>query len=74
MISMKRHEEMAEEFQKAWNSHEKAALALLFCEDATFVNRFGHYVRGVQEIVSSMRRFTRQSTAIPRWRMRSLLR
>jgi len=29
-----------------------AALASLFCEDATFVNRFGHYVRGVQEIVS----------------------
>jgi uncharacterized protein (TIGR02246 family) len=28
------------------------ALAALFCEDATFVNRFGHYVRGVQEIVS----------------------
>jgi uncharacterized protein (TIGR02246 family) len=49
---MKRPEEMAEEFQKAWNSHEMAALASLFCEDATFVNRFGHYVRGVQEIVS----------------------
>ena len=29
-----------------------AALASLFCEDATFVNRFGHYVRGVQEIVA----------------------
>lgn len=29
-----------------------AALASLFCEDAAFVNRFGHYVRGVQEIVS----------------------
>jgi len=52
MISMKRPEEMAEEFQKAWNSHKMAALASLFCEDATFVNRFGHYVRGVQEIVS----------------------
>jgi uncharacterized protein (TIGR02246 family) len=49
---MKRPEEIAEEFQKAWNSHEMAALALLFCEDATFINRFGHYVRGVQEIVS----------------------
>lgn len=52
MISMKRPEEVAEELQKAWNSHEMAGLALLFCEDATFVNRFGHYVRGVQEIVS----------------------
>jgi uncharacterized protein (TIGR02246 family) len=49
---MKRPEEIAEEFQKAWNSHDMAALASLFCEDATFVNRFGHYVRGVQEIVS----------------------
>jgi len=29
-----------------------AALASLFCEDATFINRFGHYVRGVQEIVA----------------------
>ena len=29
-----------------------AALAALFCQDATFVNRFGHYVRGVQEIVA----------------------
>jgi uncharacterized protein (TIGR02246 family) len=52
MISMKEPEEIAEEFQKAWNSHDMAALASLFCEDATFVNRFGHYVRGVQEIVS----------------------
>lgn len=49
---MKRPEDIAEEFQKAWNSHEIAELAALFCEDATFVNRFGHYVRGVQEIVA----------------------
>jgi uncharacterized protein (TIGR02246 family) len=52
ILSMKRPEEIAEEFQKAWNGHDMAALASLFCEDATFVNRFGHYVRGVQEIVS----------------------
>ena len=49
---MKRPEEIAQEVQKAWNSHEMAALASLFCEDVTCVNRFGHYVRGVQEIVS----------------------
>jgi uncharacterized protein (TIGR02246 family) len=49
---MRRPEDVAESFQKAWNSHDMAAIALLFCEDATFVNRFGHYVRGVQEIVS----------------------
>lgn len=52
IIQMRRPEDIAEEFQKAWNSHEMAALAALFCEDATFVNRFGHYVRGVQEIVA----------------------
>ena len=28
------------------------ALGSLFEEDATFVNRFGHYVRGVGEIVA----------------------
>ena len=49
---MRRPEEVAVAFQKAWNSHEMVALASLFCEDASFVNRFGHYVRGVQEIVS----------------------
>ncbi len=49
---MKRPEEIADEFQKAWNSHDMAAIGSLFCEDATLVNRFGHYVRGVQEIVS----------------------
>jgi uncharacterized protein (TIGR02246 family) len=52
MIQMRRPEDIAEEFQRAWNSHEMAALAALFCEDATFVNRFGHYVRGVPEIVA----------------------
>jgi uncharacterized protein (TIGR02246 family) len=49
---MKRPEDIAEELQRAWNRHDMEALAALFCEDATFVNRFGHYVRGVQEIVA----------------------
>lgn len=52
MISMQRPEDIAKAFQEAWNSHEMSALASLFCEDAAFVNRFGHYVRGVLEIVS----------------------
>ena len=39
-------------FQSAWNSHDMSAFASLFEEQATFVNRFGHYVRGVDEIVS----------------------
>ncbi|MDF8361666.1 SgcJ/EcaC family oxidoreductase [Achromobacter anxifer] len=38
-------------FQAAWNAHDMQALGALFHEDATFVNRFGHYVRGVDEIV-----------------------
>ena len=29
-----------------------AALGALFDKDATFVNRFGHYVRGIDEIVA----------------------
>lgn len=52
MVQMRRPEDIAEEFQKVWNSHDMAALASLFCEDATFVNRFGHYVHGVQAIIS----------------------
>ncbi len=38
-------------FQAAWNAHDMAALGALFHPDATFVNRFGHYVRGLDEIV-----------------------
>jgi uncharacterized protein (TIGR02246 family) len=39
-------------FQAAWNAHDMSALGDLFHPDATFVNRFGHYVRGVGEIVA----------------------
>lgn len=39
-------------FQTAWNTHDMGALGGLFDEAATFVNRFGHYVRGVDEIVA----------------------
>lgn len=45
-------EDVAEKFQAAWNAHDMAALGSLFYEDATFVNRFGHYVRGVEEIIA----------------------
>jgi uncharacterized protein (TIGR02246 family) len=38
-------------FQSAWNAHDMTAFAALFHADATFVNRFGHYVRGVDAIV-----------------------
>lgn len=39
-------------FQQAWNTHDMAALEALFAGDATFVNRFGHYVKGVGEIIA----------------------
>lgn len=39
-------------FQTAWNEHDMAAFASLFCVDASFVNRFGHYVKGIKEIVA----------------------
>jgi uncharacterized protein (TIGR02246 family) len=45
-------QDVAAAFQAAWNAHDMAALAALFHDDATFVNRFGHYVRGVDEIVA----------------------
>lgn len=38
-------------FAAAWNAHDMQAFAALFCTDATFVNRFGHYVQGVEAIV-----------------------
>ena len=38
-------------FAAAWNAHDMQAFAALFCADATFVNRFGHYVQGVDAIV-----------------------
>jgi len=44
-------QDVAAAFQAAWNAHDMAALGALFHPDATFVNRFGHYVRGLDEIV-----------------------
>jgi uncharacterized protein (TIGR02246 family) len=49
---MERPEDAPAAFQAAWNGHVMAALGRLFHRDATFVNRFGHYVRGVEEIVA----------------------
>lgn len=39
-------------FEQAWNAHDMAAFARLFHPDATFVNRFGTYWRGVDAIVA----------------------
>lgn len=52
MSRISRPEEVAEAFQRAWNAHDMAALGSLFHADATFVNRFGHYVKGVDAIVA----------------------
>jgi uncharacterized protein (TIGR02246 family) len=39
-------------FQSAWNAHDMAAFGALFHDDASFVNRFATYVRGVDQIVA----------------------
>ncbi|MCT9127032.1 YybH family protein [Cupriavidus gilardii] len=48
---MKHPEEALQAFQNAWNQHDMASFGALFHEDATFVNRFGRYVRGVEAII-----------------------
>lgn len=48
---MRQPQDAPRQFQEAWNAHDMAALGALFEQDATFVNRFGHYVKGVPEIV-----------------------
>lgn len=44
MTSIDQPENAPQAFQHAWNAHDMTALAALFHSDATFVNRFGHYV------------------------------
>ncbi|HEX7853705.1 MAG TPA: SgcJ/EcaC family oxidoreductase [Sphingobium sp.] len=39
-------------FEAAWNAHDMEAFGRLFHADATFVNRFATYWRGVGEIVA----------------------
>ena len=39
-------------FQAAWNTHDMEAFGRLFHPDATFVNRFATYWRGVDQIVA----------------------
>ena len=45
-------EDMPAAFQMAWNAHDMQAFGSLFDKQATFVNRFGHYVRGIDAIVA----------------------
>ena len=42
-------------FEAAWNAHDMTAFAGLFHPDATFVNRFATYWRGVDAIVAGHR-------------------
>jgi uncharacterized protein (TIGR02246 family) len=44
--------EITTRFQEAWNTHDMEAFGRLFHSDATFVNRFGTYWRGVAKIVA----------------------
>lgn len=55
MTSIDQPDDAPAAFQSAWNAHDMDALAALFHTDATFVNRFGHYVCGVDEIVAMHR-------------------
>ncbi len=52
MTSFERPEDTPSVFQSAWNAHDMTAFGSLFHADATFVNRFAHYVRGGGEIVA----------------------
>jgi uncharacterized protein (TIGR02246 family) len=52
MTLIGRPEDAPDAFQSAWNAHDMTAFGALFRDDATFVNRFAHYVRGVDEIVA----------------------
>ena len=44
--------EITMRFQAAWNTHDMEAFGRLFHPDATFVNRFATYWRGVAQIVA----------------------
>ena len=45
MLPIAQPTDMLHAFESAWNQHDMNAFGALFCADATFVNRFGHYVQ-----------------------------
>ncbi|TFW32223.1 YybH family protein [Massilia horti] len=51
MIQLRHPEDALQAFQTSWNSHDMESFRALFHADATFVNRFGHYVRGIEAII-----------------------
>ncbi len=52
MTQITRPDDTPAAFQAAWNAHDMTALGALFHADASFVNRFGRHVRGVDEIIA----------------------
>lgn len=52
---MQQPQDAFQAFADAWNAHDMSAFGALFEKDATFVNRFAHYVKGVPEIVQMHR-------------------
>jgi len=52
MIENKGPADITARFQDAWNRHDMEAFGRLFHPDATFVNRFATYWRGVDQIVA----------------------
>jgi len=52
MARITRPDDLPAAFQSAWNAHDMAAFGALFHDDATFVNRFATYTRGVEAIVA----------------------
>jgi uncharacterized protein (TIGR02246 family) len=52
MTHMTRPADVPAAFQSAWNAHDMDAFGALFHRDATFVNRFATYSRGVDAIVA----------------------
>jgi uncharacterized protein (TIGR02246 family) len=55
MVQTDGPEAITSRFESAWNSHDMEAFAALFHPDATFVNRFATYWRGVDAIVAGHR-------------------
>jgi uncharacterized protein (TIGR02246 family) len=51
-MPMQKPEDVPAAFQAAWNAHDMAAFGALFWSDATFVNRFATFTRGVEAIVA----------------------
>ena len=59
--------------QAAWNAHDMSEFVSLFDDGPTFVNRFGHYVRGIDEMVALHVPIHETTYSIPLWIKSSLM-